>query len=203
LYQKKTVYSILYSPKQIFCMHQSNGLGFVDPRGVAEQLPLFEGEQVADFGCGAGYFSCAFAQKVGTTGRVTALDILPASLEAVTSRARSMNLNNIVTKRANLEREGGSGFDPHSLDWVIVKDMLFQNAEKDVILYEAARVLKPSGKLFVMEWSRENTFVGPEKNLRIMREDLLALLAAAGFTITEELSVGEYHFGYLATKKQT
>lgn len=177
-----------------------NSLGFVDPKGVVAQLPLVPGEKVADFGCGAGYFSCAFAEAVGQEGHVLALDILPASLEAVMSRARALGLTNIVPVRVNLEKEGGSGLDPHALDWVIIKDMLFQNTKKENILYEAARVLRPQGKLFIMEWSPENTFVGPAFELRIQPQELEALLQAAGFKIVKKLAVGEYHFGYLAEK---
>lgn len=182
-------------------MNQSTGVGFVDPKGVVAQLPVVAGEKVTDFGCGAGYFSCAFAEAVGQDGHVIALDILPASLEAVMSRSRSLGLTNITTKRVNLENEGGSGLDPQSQDWVIIKDMLFQNSKKDIILYEAARVLRPGGKLFVMEWSQENTFVGPAKELRMTSADLESLLQAAGLEVTRTLEVGEYHFGYLAEKK--
>lgn len=182
-------------------MNQTSGEGFVDPKGVVQQLPLTVGEKVVDFGCGAGYFSCAFAERVGQEGHVVALDILPASLEAVMSRARALGLSNITAKRANLEKEGGSGLDPNSQDWVIIKDMLFQNTHKDTILYEAARVLKNGGKIFVMEWSPENAFVGPATELRLLPKDLEDLLHAAGFDVLKSLEVGEYHFGYLAEKK--
>lgn len=182
-------------------MSQSSTLGFVDPKGVVQQLPVEKGEQVADFGCGAGYFSCAFAEAVGQEGHVIALDILPASLEAVMSRARTLGLTNINIARVNLEKEGGSMLDPHSKDWVIIKDMLFQNVQKDVIIYEAARVLRKGGKLFVMEWSPDNTFVGPEKSLRMQSSEVENLLHAAGFDILKSLEVGEYHYGFLAEKK--
>ena len=182
-------------------MNQTNNVGFVDPKGVVQQLFVNRGEKVVDFGCGAGYFSCAFAEGVGQDGHVLALDILPASLEAVMSRARTMNLTNISTKRVNLEKEGGSGLDPQSQDWVIMKDMIFQNTKKDVIIYEASRVLRPGGKLFVMEWSRDKTFVGPEKSLRMHTKDLEEFLYAAGFDIVKNLEVGEYHFAFLAEKK--
>lgn len=182
-------------------MNQSNNLGFVDPKGVVQQLSIENGQKVADFGCGAGYFSCAFAEAIGQDGHVLALDILPASLEAVMSRARTLGLTNITATQVNLEKEGGSGLDPQSQDWVIIKDMLFQNTQKDTIIYEAARVLKPEGKLFIMEWSPENTFVGPEASLRMKRSEMEDLLHAAGFDITKDLNVGEYHFGFLAEKK--
>lgn len=183
----------MHSPKE--------NLGFVDPKKVTAQLPLEQGECVADFGCGAGYFSCAFAEAVGMNGHVTALDILPASLEAVMSRAKSENLSNITPKRANLEREGGSGLDPNSLDWVVIKDMLFQNEDKQVILYEAARVLKAHGKAFVMEWSPENATVGPADHLRIDRIKLKELLESAGLEVIDDIAVGEYHYAYLVEKK--
>jgi ubiquinone/menaquinone biosynthesis C-methylase UbiE len=182
-------------------MNQSGNVGFVDPHGVTNQLVIEPGSTIADFGCGAGYFSCAFAEKAGQNGHVLALDILPASLEAVMSRARTLGLTNITAQRVNLEKEGGSGLDPQSCDWVIIKDMLFQNAKKDTIIYEAARVLKAGGKLFLMEWSKENTFVGPEKDLRLTSEEVQSLLNAAGLATLRELEVGGYHFAYLAEKQ--
>lgn len=184
-----------------FFMNETGSLGFVDPKNVVNQLAIQKGESAVDFGCGAGYFSCAFAEAVGQDGHVIAFDILPASLEAVMSRARTLGLTNVSARRANLEKEGGSGLDPHSQDWVIIKDMLFQNQKKDIIVYEAARVLRPSGKLFVMEWNKDTTFVGPEKSLRMEREALEEILHGAGFAIAKTLDVGEYHFAYLAEKK--
>jgi ubiquinone/menaquinone biosynthesis C-methylase UbiE len=182
-------------------MNQSGNVGFVDPHGVTNQLVIEPGSTVVDFGCGAGYFSCAFAEKAGQSGHVLALDILPASLEAVMSRARTLGLTNVTAQRVNLEKEGGSGLDPQSCDWVIIKDMLFQNAKRDVIIYEASRVLKTGGKLFIMEWSKENTFVGPEKDLRLSPEEVQNLLNAAGLATLRELEVGGYHFAYLAEKQ--
>jgi hypothetical protein len=52
-----------------------------------------------------------------------------------------------------------------------------------------------------MEWTPENTFVGPAKELRLVPADLENLLHAAGFDVIKNLEVGEYHFGYLAEKK--
>lgn len=182
-------------------MHKSNGLGFVDPNQVLEKLSVEAGQVVADFGAGSGYFSCAFAQQVGPEGKVVALDILPSSLEAIASRARTTGVSNVEARRANLEREGGSGIDPHSVDWVIIKDILFQNSHKEVILYEAARILKIGGRLFVMEWNPDAAFVGPENNLRVDKRTLQEMLTAAGFAVLEEISVGEYHYAFVAEKR--
>ena len=70
-------------------MSAPQNLNFVDPVAVVNQLPVEPGNQVADFGCGSGYFSFEFARRVGMeTGRVHALDVLPSALEAVASQSR-------------------------------------------------------------------------------------------------------------------
>ena len=81
---------------------------FVKPEEVLDQLDMLKNASVADFGCGSGFFSLAFARAVGKSGTVYALDILPSSLEAVASRAKALGLSNVIAKRVNLEREGGS-----------------------------------------------------------------------------------------------
>src|SRR4030065_343557 len=49
---------------------------FLNPPLIVKQADVKQGEVVADFGCGAGYFSLACAQAVGTDGTVPAFDIL-------------------------------------------------------------------------------------------------------------------------------
>ena len=175
---------------------------FVDPKAVVAALPVAPKGTVADFGCGAGYFSVEFARAVGEEGNVIALDVLPAALEAMESQAKLLGLRNITTKRANLERENGSGLAPSSVDWVIAKDMLFQNDMKDVILCEISRVLRPGGYGLIMEWNPETEGkVGPESGKRISLGDMKGLLEKIGFAEIRDIPVGAYHYAFLVTKK--
>lgn len=175
-------------------------LAFVDPVQALNGLPIQDGQKAVDFGCGAGYFSFEFAKRVGPEGQVISLDILPSALEAVASRAKALGLQNLETRRANLERADGAQLLAESMDWVIIKDMLFQNSNKQVILEEALRVLKPLGHAFVMEWKPESLGVGPSKDVRIAPAELQALLTAVGFQIVQELPVGGFHYAFLVKK---
>lgn len=181
-------------------MNTPSALTFVDPSVVVAQLPVEEGQKAADFGCGSGYFSFEFAKRVGSEGVVYSLDVLPSALEAVASRAKTLGLANILTKRVNLEKENGSGLDTASIDWVIIKDMLFQNSHKDIILKEAARVLKPGGRAFIMEWHPSQSLVGPDKELRVSPDNLQKLIDAAGLALEKEVSTGGFHYALLAKK---
>ncbi|MBP6889851.1 MAG: methyltransferase domain-containing protein [Candidatus Moranbacteria bacterium] len=181
-------------------MINPEGASFVDPANVLSQIDITLGAIVADFGCGSGYFSFEFSKAVGPDGKVYALDILPQALEAVQSHAKLMGIHNIVTKRANLEREGGSTLGLASVDWAILKDMLFQNEHKHIIITEMARVLKPGGHAIVMEWNPKASALGPEKKLRIDPEELKALLLASGLSLEKSFPAGGYHYAFLMKK---
>ena len=173
---------------------------FVKPEDVLDQLDMVANASVADFGCGSGFFSLAFAQAVGERGTVYAFDILPSSLEAVSSRAKALGLKNVIAKRVNLEREGGSGLPDKSLDWVILKDVLFQNKSKETMLWEAYRVLKPGGFLFIMEWNETEASFGPEISLRISRKKLIEMLEERGFSPIKDIAAGDYHYALVCEK---
>jgi ubiquinone/menaquinone biosynthesis C-methylase UbiE len=181
-------------------MNTPSALTFADPSAIVDQLNIELKSQVADFGCGSGFFSFEFAKRVGAEGVVYALDILPAALEAVASRAKILNLSNIITKRANLEKENGSGLAPQSMDWVVIKDILFQNENKKLILGEVSRVLKSGGHAILMEWNPKESLVGPDVELRITPEQLRSLVEAAHLAVEKELNVGGFHYAFLVKK---
>lgn len=181
-------------------MNTPVALTFADPSVIVSQLQVELGGKVADFGCGSGFFSFEFAKRVGSEGVVYALDILPSALEAVASRAKSLNLPNISTKRVNLEKENGSGLAAQSIDWVIIKDILCQNKNKNIILGEVARVLKSGGHAVMMEWNPKDTLVGPDAALRISPDQLRTLVESVSLTVEKELNVGGFHYAFLVRK---
>jgi ubiquinone/menaquinone biosynthesis C-methylase UbiE len=173
---------------------------FLDPKAIIRQLDVQIGGVVADFGCGSGYFSVPFAEAVGSEGMVYSLDILPSALESVSSKAKVAGLSNIIAKRANLENEKGSKLEDGILDWVILKDMLFQNANKAIIISEAYRVLKNGGEILVIEWNDKEQEIGPEMKLRLAEDELVSLVEKNGFHDVKKIDAGEFHYAFSARK---
>jgi ubiquinone/menaquinone biosynthesis C-methylase UbiE len=173
---------------------------FVNPQAVIDQLNITEGSVVADFGCGTGYFVFPIAKKIGGTGIIYALDVLAPKLEAVASQAKLQGLTNVVTKRVNLEKDGGSKLENNSLDWVVLSNMLFQNQFKDIIIKEGVRVMKPGGKMVIIEWKKEGLPMGPEDNLKISKEEVMELGKKAGLTFNNEITVSDFHYGLIFSK---
>lgn len=181
-------------------MNTPSAMTFADPSAIVDQLNIELKSKVADFGCGSGFFSFEFAKRVGAEGTVYAFDILPSALEAVASRAKILNLSNIIIKRANLEKENGSELAVESMDWVVIKDILFQNKNKKLVLGEASRVLKTGGHAILMEWNPKESLVGPDVELRVAPEELRSLVEAAHMVVEKELNVGGFHYAFLVKK---
>ncbi|MCK9378902.1 MAG: methyltransferase domain-containing protein [Candidatus Moranbacteria bacterium] len=173
---------------------------FADPLEIMKEIDVKRGDVMADFGCGAGYFSLPFAKLVGEEGKVYAFDVLASSLESVESEAKVGGLSNVVTKRVNLEAEKGSGLDDEIVNWVVMKNILFQNKNKEGIIGEAYRILKKGGRVLIMEWNDNNSSLGPDPKLRISEEELELMVNKNNFTVEKKVKVGDFHYMLIAVK---
>lgn len=173
---------------------------FLDPDAIIAQLNVSSGSVAIDFGCGPGYFSIPFAKSVGEEGHVYSLDILPQALETVIGKAKNSGVANITTKRVNLEKENGTKLEANSADWVILKDVLFQNQKKEIIIAEAHRVLKSGGRIIVVEWNQKESTVGPAKDIRIPQIILEKMFSDHEFIIEKSIEAGDFHYAFVVVK---
>ena len=67
------------------------------PARVMDALGITSGGQVADVGCGKGYFTARLAERVGEQGKVYAEDVRDDDLKVVADYAREKKLTQIVT----------------------------------------------------------------------------------------------------------
>ena len=109
-----------------------------------------EGFQVLDIAGGTGDLSLGFAPKVGKSGRVVHTDINEAMLREGRSRLidQGVVLPTLVCDAEQLP------FPDASFDLVSVAFGLRNMTHKDLALAEMCRVLKPGGRLMVLEFSR-------------------------------------------------
>ena len=111
---------------------------------------LREGDQVLDIAGGTGDLALAFSKKVGSTGRVVHTDINQAMLSV--GRDRLINLG-VVLPTLVCDAEALPFPDNH-FDLVSVAFGLRNMTHKDLALKEMCRVLKPRGRLLVLEFSK-------------------------------------------------
>ena len=174
--------------------------GFLDPNSLVGGFEIKEGMMVADFGCGAGYFTILIAEKIGSSGKIYALDVQEYALDNVRAKAKINSLNNVETIRSNLEVLGSSSLPNESQDLVLLANILFQSSKKSEIIQEAKRVLKIGGRIIVIDWEKGTGGFGPPENSRISDLEMSDLVQKEGFVFQKKIDAGQFHFGFIFKK---
>lgn len=145
-------------------------------RALGALLPPLE---VVDFGCGTGVMTVELARWAK---RVTAIDKSPSALEQAQARVQREQVSNVTFLGADLhELPLGAG----KKDLVVASQSLHHVENPAAVLGEAARILKPGGRIVVLElmpheeqWVRERL---GHVHLGLEPDALQKQLAAAGF----------------------
>ena len=168
---------------------------------VFKKVGMEEGMRVGDLGCGnLAYYALNSAKLVGKNGLVYAVDILKSALNAVDNKIKHDGLENIKTVWSNLEMVGATNIPGNSLDIAFIHNVLFQSTGHEGFLKETNRLLKPGGKLMIIDWKKTGAPFGPPVKDRPEPETVKMLGKKTGFTLIEEFEAGPYHFGLIFTK---
>ncbi|MEW6716858.1 MAG: class I SAM-dependent methyltransferase [Chloroflexota bacterium] len=105
------------------------------------------GQVVLDYGCGTGSYAISASHVVGDTGKVYAADINPFALYMVRLKARLKGLKNVET----ILTDKYTGLPEDSVDVVFMSDAFHDFRDKEGIIREMHRVLRPGGHLSISE----------------------------------------------------
>ena len=173
---------------------------FVVPNVVSTHFHLREGDKVADFGAGSGYFVEVLAGLVGESGKVYACEIQRELVEKIGNLARGKGLGNVDPIWCDLEQPGGTKLDAELMDAAILVNTLFQIEDKSTALSEMVRTLRSGGKFFLIDWSESFGGLGPQPGHVVSESDATALCESAGLVLERSFDAGDHHYG-LAFRK--
>lgn len=138
----------LYEPEQLQRLPEAVrrwALGVGNPVPSARLQP---GEDVVDLGCGAGVDALLAGMEVGPSGRVIGVDLLASMTGRGSELAAAADLDNVSFVTSEME---DLPLPDDSVDVAISNGSINLSARKSRVLAEAARVLRPGGRLAVSD----------------------------------------------------
>ena len=172
---------------------------FTDPVKNLKAFGLRENMIVADLGAGSGFYTIPAAFMV-PMGKVYAIEIQKDFLITIRNKVTEAGLNNVECFLGDVEKKGGTQIKDSVVDAVIMSNILFQTLDKDKFIEETKRILKPHGKVLLIDWSNNSSTVGPEIDKIINKNKAREMFEQKGFVWERDIDAGAHHYGMILMK---
>jgi len=163
----------------------------IDTRQILAGLSVNPGQIVLDAGCGNGYMAKALAQQTGSTGKVYAIDLDGQAMHALAAETAGLNIE-VITGDITRKTKLAAG----AFDLIYMSNVMhgFSMIQAEGFRREANRLLKPGGRLAIVEIRKEETPFGPPYEIRFSPE---ALHKATGLRPYRLIDLGGYFYMYI------
>ncbi|MEK5441004.1 MULTISPECIES: class I SAM-dependent methyltransferase [unclassified Fredinandcohnia] len=154
----------------------------VDPERIITMLGLTESDKIVDLGAGNGFFTIPFAQTTRDT--VYAVDIEQKMLELLKERANKASIENITYIQSDLEN---IKMEEDTVDKAFIAFVMHEIPNMTKALEEIKRIIKPGGKLLIVDWEAVESEMGPPLHERISSKEMENFLHSNGFQPTVKI----------------
>ncbi len=164
---------------------------FQPPSELIEKLGINPTDIAMDFGCGPGYFTIELAKRAK---HVVAADISPDMLKKVQKKAEKAKVQNIQFLQSNGKN---IKLEDASLDIILLVTVYHEVGDSEAVLKEFGRILKPQGKLAIVEVIRSGIFAfAPKQNPEVIKAEV----EASNFKL-QEMTPYKFYGIFLFTKR--
>ena len=171
-------------------------LEWLKPEAVWERLAPPGTRCLIDLGVGIGFYAIPFARKM-PEGTLYGADLNPEMLTYLRAAIEQEGVDNIVpvlTGEVEVPLVDGVA------DALLMSNLHHELDFRDRTLAECHRLLRPGGRIGIVDWKPEETPKGPPVEVRIPESQVREELTAAGFSQIAAHALLPYHYFLTAEK---
>lgn len=185
-----------FDPSHIDRLLRQERIDAIKPEQLLREAGVAEGGVFADVGCGPGFFTLPAAAIVGPSGRVYAIDTQAEMLDALKGRGIPANVTLVKSGESKMPVED------RAADLALAAYVLHEASDTAAFLMEILRLLRPGGRLVVIDWKKQEEEHGPPKAERITEDEAAAFITSAGFKGVDVSSLNASHYMITAVRPQ-
>lgn len=186
----------LFDPEKAAKLEDPQRSHWLPPSAVLARLGVEPGWTIADVGTGTGYFARPLAGAVGAGGRVLAIDVqremLAKLFVTLAETDAPPNILPLIGDAAALPIGDGV------CDALLLANLWHELENRSKVAREARRVVRPGGRIAVLDWEPVEPPPGPPIDHREGPGDARDVLAATGWFPSAPSRLGPYTWLVLA-----
>lgn len=161
---------------------------------ILAELGIAEGATVADIGAGTGLFTLPFAEAVGVSGKVYAVDIQTYFLDHIRGRADKAGLEQIELVQATAE---SAELPAGKVDLVFMCDAYHHVEQPGAYLRSLRRAMAEGGRLVIIDYDKGEKGSWHYDHIRATPEQFRAEIEGVGFVLEREVKLLEDNFFFV------
>lgn len=158
----------------------------LDANETLKKIGFTEGLTLCDIGAGTGIFSFEAANI--SSQLIYALEISEEMIQLLESRKKERNVPNIEVRKVESVT---LPMESSSCDMALMVTVLHEIEEKITMLQEIKRMLKPGGRVAIIEFHKKESQIGPKASYRLSLEEVEQMGSKEGMKKIKDFSLGE------------
>lgn len=167
------------------------------PDAVLQKLGLKKDDDMADIGCGIGYFTFPATEIIDSKNNIYAIDISEEMLKEIEKASKEKDIKNISFIKST---EYDLKLEDEKVSFALMVNVLHETGDKVRMLKEINRILRPGGRIAIVDFEKKQTESGPPIDHRISKDEALEMLKEAGFEFEKEESFADVFYGVVGVK---
>ncbi|MCW4023162.1 MAG: methyltransferase domain-containing protein [Candidatus Bathyarchaeota archaeon] len=184
----KNHHNHLFDPKNIQRLESKDRKAQQDPQKIIKLLSLDAPDIVADLGCGAGYFAIPLSHRVS---KVYGIDVQQEMLDYLAQKLQKQNITNI---KLLLSKDGNQiPLESKSVTALLSVMTLHEFQDKNQMIKEIQRVLRPGGKVLIIDFKKEDAISGPPVSIRVSQQQAIELFAKENLSLIDSRDLKSHY----------